>query len=166
MVSVPAAVKAEIGGGGSGKTDYRHRARTGCVDNRWLSEIGTAPSATRERRTLQKEEQEGRSASRARCVRTALLLRRQFLHHLVQIEARGLLADREFLEALQPLPDHRLRRHDKEGTLRHPFVVFKRRVALLEWVGTQVIDLRRSEVGELPPPDVQTLVLLFFEGPE
>jgi hypothetical protein len=25
MVSVPAAVKAEIGGGGSGKTDYRHR---------------------------------------------------------------------------------------------------------------------------------------------
>jgi hypothetical protein len=37
MVPVPAAVKAENGEGGSGKTDYRYRARTGCVENRWVA---------------------------------------------------------------------------------------------------------------------------------
>jgi len=29
------AVKAEMRRGGSGKTDYRYRARTGCVEKRW-----------------------------------------------------------------------------------------------------------------------------------
>jgi hypothetical protein len=37
MVSLPDAVKAEIGRRGSEKRDYRHHARTGCDDNRWLS---------------------------------------------------------------------------------------------------------------------------------
>src|SRR5262252_7973968 len=58
-----------------------------------------------------------------RCVPAALLLRRQLLHHLVEIEARGLLPDREFLEARQPLRYHGLRRHNDKGTVRHPFVV-------------------------------------------
>jgi hypothetical protein len=34
MVPVPDAVKAEIVRGGSGKTDYRYHARTGCVYKR------------------------------------------------------------------------------------------------------------------------------------
>jgi hypothetical protein len=42
MVSVPAAVKAECDGGGSGNTDYRHHSRVGCVDTRWLSTVGIA----------------------------------------------------------------------------------------------------------------------------
>jgi hypothetical protein len=60
-----------------------------------------------------------------RCVPTALLLRRQLLHHRVEIEARGLLPDRELLKARKPLPDHSLRWHDKEHALRHPFAVFE-----------------------------------------
>jgi hypothetical protein len=61
-----------------------------------------------------------------RCgIPAALLPWRQFLHHLIQIEARGLLPGREFLEARQPLCDHRLRRHDEEGAVRHPFAVFE-----------------------------------------
>ena len=34
MVSLPLTVKAEMRKGGSEKTDYRHRARTGCVEKR------------------------------------------------------------------------------------------------------------------------------------
>jgi hypothetical protein len=34
MVPLPLAVKAEIVKRGSGKRDYRHRARIGCVDKR------------------------------------------------------------------------------------------------------------------------------------
>ena len=97
-------------------------------------------------------------------VLAALLLRRQFLHHLVEVEARGLLPDREFLKAREPLPDHRLRRHDEEHALRHPFAVFERLSAPLEWVGTEVVDIRCPEVGEVPLPDVEARVHLLLEG--
>jgi hypothetical protein len=38
-----------------------------------------------------------------------------FPHHLVQVEASGLLSDRKFLEALKRPRDDRLRRHHDEG---------------------------------------------------
>jgi hypothetical protein len=37
MVPLPLTVKAEIGMGGSENTDYRYRARTGWVENRWVA---------------------------------------------------------------------------------------------------------------------------------
>src|SRR5262245_7774889 len=100
-----------------------------------------------------------------RCgIPAALLLRRQFLHYLIQIEARGLLPGWEFLEAREPLPDHSLRRDDEEHALRHPFAVFERLSASLEWVGPEVVDIRRPEVGEVSLPDVEARVLLLLEG--
>src|SRR5262245_56926783 len=58
--------------------------------------------------------------------RFTLLIRRQLPHHLVEVEARRLLADRVVLEALQPLPYQRLRRHQQEGVVEHPPVVLDR----------------------------------------
>src|SRR5215813_620668 len=98
-----------------------------------------------------------------RCVPTTLLLRSQLPHHLIQIEARGLLPDREFLEARQPLCDHGLRRHNDKATLRQPFVVFDRLVAPLERIGAQVERLRNAQVGKLARPDAEALVQLFLE---
>src|SRR5262249_17822079 len=98
--------------------------------------------------------------------RAPLPLRRlgQLPHHLVEVEARRLLPDRELLEALEPPRDDRLRRDDEEHPLGNPLAVLERLGSSLERVGAQVVDGRRPEVGERLLPDVEALVVLLLEA--
>src|SRR5262245_6152588 len=103
-------------------------------------------------------------ASRALIGPRSLLRRRQLVHHPVEVEARGLLSDREVLEALEPLSDDRLRRHEQERALRLPLGVLERLGTALERIGPQVIDLRDPVAGELALPDAEAGMLLLLEG--
>ncbi len=51
--------------------------------------------------------------------------RRQFLHDSIEVEARGFLPDRIFLETVEPLSDYGLSGHNEEGPIRHPAAIFK-----------------------------------------
>src|SRR5262249_27755700 len=76
-------------------------------------------------------------------------------HHLVDIEARRLLPDRELLEALQPLRNERLRRHEKVGPVRLPVAIVDAFRRALERIGPQVVEIRRPQPGELALPGPQ-----------
>ena len=39
--SIVDSLRGKIGEADTGKRDYRHRSRTGCVENRWLSTCGS-----------------------------------------------------------------------------------------------------------------------------
>src|SRR5262252_4798452 len=96
--------------------------------------------------------------------RAASVLRGSELsHHLVEIEARRPLADREVLEALEPLRDQRLRGHQHERALDLPVAIEERLRPALERIGSQVVDLRHAEARELPLPDAEPRVLLLLE---
>src|SRR5262245_20256604 len=91
----------------------------------------------------------------------AALRFRELPHHLVQVEARGLLANGELLEALEPLRDHGLRGHDDEPVRSEvaPVVSSGLRPSL-EGVGAQVVEIRNAEALEAFPPDIETRVVL------
>ena len=87
----------------------------------------------------------------------------QFRHHRVEVEARRLLPNGKFLEALQPLCGQGLHRHLDESTIDHPFVIEDGLVAPLERVGAQVEELRQAQFGELSGPYADALVVLLKE---
>ena len=53
----------------------------------------------------------------------ALLLWREFAHHIIEVKARGLLPNGVFLEAFEPLSHNGLRRDDYERTVCQPIAV-------------------------------------------
>src|SRR5262245_38787649 len=82
----------------------------------------------------------------------------QLLHHLVDAEAGRLLAWREVLEALDPLPDEGLRRHQQEGAVCQPVGVVDGFVLrLLERVAAQVEDARDAELHEWFRPHLESI---------
>src|SRR5262245_66576576 len=69
----------------------------------------------------------------------------ELLHHLVEAEARGLLARRELLEAREPARDIGLRRNEQVGALEPPHRVADRLVArALEGIRAQVEERRQA----------------------
>src|SRR5262245_19647668 len=80
------------------------------------------------------------------------LLWREFLHHLVQVEARRLLPDREFLEALDPIRDVGLNRYLDEHSSYLPIGVVDTVRGALEGIGAQVVQIRHAQVRELALP--------------
>src|SRR5262245_20046323 len=90
---------------------------------------------------------------------------RKLPHHLVEVEARGLLPDREFLEALQPLRDDGLCRYDDETSGHEVAPVISSRLRpALERVGAEVVQVRNAETLEPLSPNVQARVVLLDEG--
>src|SRR5262247_861762 len=87
----------------------------------------------------------------------------QLPHDLVEIEARGLLPDGVFLEALEPLRHQGLCRHEHEGAVRLPVAVQKRMRAALEGIGAQVVEQWTAELLIVPEPDVEAFVILLDE---
>src|SRR5262249_12242298 len=83
------------------------------------------------------------------------LLLRHLFHHFVEVKARGVLGRGEFPEASEPLSDHGLRRNEEEGTMRLPVGVVNRIGAALERIGAQVVQVGRTQVGELALPDTE-----------
>jgi hypothetical protein len=85
------------------------------------------------------------------------------LHDGIEIEARGLLTNRELLEALEPLRRQGLHGYLDKGAIGHPLVVFNRFIAPLKRIGTQIEELGHPKVGELTLPDVDPFVGLLQE---
>ena len=87
-------------------------------------------------------------------------------HHAIEIEAAGLLTWREFLEALQPLPDIAGRWRDQEHAVcepaleSHGILIF----GPLERIHAQVDDQRSPQGGEGFLPDLETFGVLLEKG--
>ena len=78
----------------------------------------------------------------------------QRLQNSIQRESSDLLAGREFPERADELPDVLLRGHEQENVLDPPTVpVHTLLVPDLEWVGSQVEDLWRTQRRERIPPN-------------
>ena len=86
------------------------------------------------------------------------------LQSLVEAEAAGLLARREFLERGEKLTHVLLRRHEHEGVVHAPpSVVDAFVVGALERIGAQVEELRKTQGHERVLPDIQAVRALFRE---
>src|SRR6185436_13783698 len=76
-------------------------------------------------------------------------LREEFFHYPVQVEGRGFLTDREFLERLHPLGGDSLSRHHQEDTISSPLVKEERVVfSRLERVRADVEQLWYTHLRE------------------
>src|SRR5262249_6151863 len=88
----------------------------------------------------------------------------ELLHHLVKVEARPLLADRELLEALEPLRHHPLRGHDDESARGEIAPVIRSRIGTpLEGCGPEIDAVGNAEASEALPPYVETRMVLLDE---
>jgi len=79
---------------------------------------------------------------------------RDLLHHVADSEARRLGARREVLEALNELADDRLRRHEKEGPVRHPVGVPAAVESALVGIAPQISYLCSPQLVEALQPDI------------
>src|SRR5512147_350953 len=87
---------------------------------------------------------------------------RERLHRLVDAEAAGFLARREFLEGREELSDVLLRGHEQKQTIYPPMrVVHADQVAFFERVRAEIEDLRDSKRHERLLPDREALGALF-----
>src|SRR5262245_35761277 len=75
-----------------------------------------------------------------RSLATRPILRHQLLEHLIDAEARRLLARRKLLETLEPLHQHRRRRILREEILEEPVIILEAFLAPLERVRAQIED--------------------------
>src|SRR5262245_33494378 len=88
----------------------------------------------------------------------------QFAHHLIDAEASGLLSWRKVLEALDPLRDEELRRHEQEDPTNLPVSVIVGFVlSLFEWVAAQVEEQWHPKFHERLRPDLKTVLALLGE---
>ena len=86
-------------------------------------------------------------------------------HHAVEVEAAGLLARREFAEALQPLPDVGARRREHEHVLGEPLVVaMPSYSARSKGSHAQIAEQGGAQLFEGLYPDVQSVGVLPQEG--
>src|SRR5262245_13011373 len=95
----------------------------------------------------------GLSAARLWFCRPLILVLRQLPHHLVEVEARGLLPDWEFLEAPEPSGDEGLRRYEQEDPVHRPVCIELALRPALEGIGTQIVKHRGAQLRELTLPD-------------
>src|SRR5262245_20045248 len=85
-------------------------------------------------------------------------------HHLVEIEACGLLTRGKLLEARKPFANEGLGRNQDKRPIGHPLVVEKTFVASLEWIGAKVVNFGNAQIREVLPPNIQSRRELLFEA--
>src|SRR5262245_35351860 len=95
--------------------------------------------------------------------RRRLSRRHQLRDDLIDAEARRLLPRREFLEALEPLLNDRLRGVLVRDVLDEPVIVFEAILSALERIGPKVEHLGDAQDRQWLTPDVESRRALFGE---
>src|SRR5262245_40571721 len=96
------------------------------------------------------------------------MIERSWVRHerfddLIEVEARGLLPNRKFLERFEPLRRNRLCGHQQEGTVGHPLVVEDALITPLERIASHVENLGEAQLRKWLAPHIESMRTLFLE---